>query len=68
MIVSIARKAVDNYESSGLLGGLTGPATRGDELTIAEHIVAAERSGNLDLYMAGLRKIREFLKTREKTD
>ena len=63
MTISIAKKALENYEKHGPISGITGPVTRGDESTIAEHIVAAERSGNLDLYMAGLRRLRKFLRS-----
>jgi predicted short-subunit dehydrogenase-like oxidoreductase (DUF2520 family) len=61
MTISIAKKALENYEKHGLISGLTGPVTRGDELTISQHIVAAEKSGNLDLYLAGLRILREII-------
>ena len=62
MILRLASSALFNYDRSGLRG-LTGPAVRGDDLTIAEHLITAERFGLKDLYEAGLR---ELLKIRDK--
>ncbi len=61
MIYELVGSAFANYRKFGPKGGLTGPIVRGDELTIAEHLVAAERAGLRDLYEAGLRELRAML-------
>ncbi len=61
MVIEMARKALENYTEKGLVEGLTGPVTRGDELTIAEHIIAAEHVGRRELYEAGLVELRKIL-------
>ncbi|HHS50110.1 MAG TPA: DUF2520 domain-containing protein [candidate division Zixibacteria bacterium] len=62
MTASIARKAIGNFEQFGFPEGMTGPIVRGDYLTIAQHIVSAEESGNLGIYLAGIEKIRQMLR------
>ena len=62
MITELARTALENYEKQGLRGGLTGPAVRRDELTIAEHLVEADRQNLLELYSAGLAELRRLIR------
>ncbi len=62
MITELARTALENYEKQGLRGGLTGPAVRKDELTIAEHLVEADRQNLLELYSAGLAELRRLIR------
>lgn len=62
MITELARTALENYQKQGLRGGLTGPAVRKDELTIAEHLVEADRQNLLELYSAGLAELRRLIR------
>ncbi|RKZ31635.1 hypothetical protein DRQ36_01420 [bacterium] len=61
MALKMATSALDNYRKYGLIEGLTGPVVRGDELTIAEHIIAAEKTGRRKLYEAGVVELRRML-------
>jgi len=61
MIYEIAQSALDNFRNSGLSGGLTGPLTRRDELTVAEHLVIAEKYGLRELYEVGLKELRKLV-------
>lgn len=62
MTISIVEKAIENFRKFGFANGATGPVVRNDELTIAQHLIAANQTGNLDIYIAGLEKIRELLR------
>ncbi len=64
MITELAESALLNFARHGARDGLTGPVARGDELTIAEHLVEADKHGLLKLYTAGLKELRELMRGR----
>lgn len=66
MITELAESALSNYAEHGLLGGLTGPIARGDDVTIAEHLVEAQKHGLYGLYSAGLAELRKLIRRRDK--
>jgi predicted short-subunit dehydrogenase-like oxidoreductase (DUF2520 family) len=61
MLFRIANKAIVNYYELGLRKGLTGPITRGDSLTIAEHLIVAESHDCRALYEAGLDELKKIV-------
>jgi predicted short-subunit dehydrogenase-like oxidoreductase (DUF2520 family) len=61
MITQLAKSAIENYREHGALEGLTGPVVRKDELTIAEHLIEADKHGLFELYSAGIVELRRLM-------
>lgn len=60
IISAMSRRALENYKSYGLKS-LTGPVVRGDEGTIAQHLVSAEKENILKLYEAGIEELKKIV-------
>lgn len=61
MITKLAYSALENYRKHGAVEGLTGPIVRKDELTIAEHLIEADKHGLFELYTAGIAELRRLI-------